>query len=351
MKITYMLKREDFYEINKRTLTKFYRDSSREKRLYIYPELNAVVTARPSRAVRKYLYTEFRVNGSVAKRLLVRLYAGVLLNSFGLLAARSLKLRTAADRNTLIYPCNKKFRAFDFQKNMVWVFGKDGFPGDGLANEIAFRSRNTADFIPGLEGYDENGYWEQIIDGRPVARTGERMKALSDRAYGIWCDYISAYTRQVPASRYATQLREAVSELKLRAVQMKKTADLQALDRLCSELLAVLQTEDTVPVSLSHGDLQPGNIWVENGTDRIVIIDWESCQERSTWYDRAVLYEQLRKNDGLLRYGKSRDLTHATVLLEDVIFRLQELITLPEDYGSKDLDEYVAMLQGGKSDV
>ena len=77
MKISFMLKREDFYKINENTLEKYYQNSKNEKRLYIYPELNAIVTARPSKMVRNYLYTEFRVSGSPLKRLLVRIYAGI----------------------------------------------------------------------------------------------------------------------------------------------------------------------------------------------------------------------------------------------------------------------------------
>ena len=352
MKISYMLKREDFYEINKNTLKQFYRDSTKEKTLYIYPELNAIVTARPSKTVRQYLYTEFRVNGSLLKRLLVRLYAGVLLNSGGLLAARRLRIKTDADGNTLIYPCNKKYRVFDFKENRVSVFAKDGFPGDGLANEIAFRRENAADFIPGLLCSDENGYTEAIIDGCPVVRTGERVQALSDRAFGIWDAYILPHTRHIPAGEYAQTLQNRIDGLKQRLQEMGKPIDYQRMDGLCSALLKVLQTETAeIPVSLSHGDLQPGNIWVENATDRLYIIDWESCERRSTWYDKATLYQGLRRSDGIARYAKHRDLTHATVLLEDVIFRLTELTTLPHDYGCADFDAYISVLQGGNADV
>ena len=97
-----MLKRESFFEINEKTLRKYYKDSTGGRRLYVYPSLNAIVTARPSAAVRKYLYTEYRVSGSFLKRVLVRLYAFVLLHSFGLCAAKSIKLSNCANKHTLI---------------------------------------------------------------------------------------------------------------------------------------------------------------------------------------------------------------------------------------------------------
>lgn len=352
MKISFMLKREDFYKINENTLKNYYQNSKTEKKLYIYPELNAIVTARPSKAVKQYLYTEFRVNGSLLKRLLVRLYATVLLNSGGLLASKSLKIRTDASRDTLIYPCNKKYRVFDFRENKVSVLGKDGFPTDDLLREMEFRTLHTADFIPGLLQSSRDGYTEVIIDGCPVARTGGRLSELCDRTYALWSDYIRPFTKQVPAAEYADTLAQKLQQLKTRVVQIGKQIDTTALEALTQTLFPVLQTSsEPIPVSLSHGDLQPGNIWIENKTDTLYIIDWESWQDRSTWYDRAALYEGLRKTTGISHYAKQRDLPHATVLLEDVIFRLTELNTLPYHYGSGEFDAYIKTLLGGNPNI
>ena len=252
-----MLKREDFYTINRKTLGNYYKNSKNEKKLYIYPELNAIVTACPSKTVRQYLYTEFRVNGSVLKRLLVRLYAGVMLGSFGLLAGKSVKLPTDADADTLIYPCNKKYRVFDFKKNQVSVFGKDGFPTDDLQREIQFRTEHKADFIPGLLCSEKDSYTEVIIDGCPVARTGQRMNDLSDRAFAIWSDYIRPYTQQLSGAAYAQQLTEAMQQRQKRAAELGKQVDMTAFWQVAESLLTILRENDaTIPVSLSHG--QPG---------------------------------------------------------------------------------------------
>lgn len=352
MKITFMLKREDFYTINQKTLEKYYATSRNKKRLYIYPELNAIVTASPSKTVRRYLYTEFRVNGSFLKRLLVRLYATVLLNSRGLFAAKSVTLNTDANRDTLIYPCNKKFRIFDFEKNEVSVLGKDGFPTDDLAREIDFRTHNCAEFIPGLVRSNEQGYSEVIIDGCPVARSGQRMTELCDKAFAIWSAYIASGVQQISAQEYTKMLTEQIRALKEKLQTLDKRVDYARLEQLCEDLLAGLRSETgNIPVGLSHGDLQAGNIWVENGTDKLYIIDWESWKNRSTWYDRAVLYEGLRRTDGLAQYAASRDFEHTTVLLEDIIFRLTELTTLPLDYGCAEFDAYIKTIGGGTGHV
>ena len=348
MKISYMLKREDFYAINERTLKTFYRDATKKRRLYIYPELNAIVTARPSRAVRNYLYTEFRVGGSPIKRFLVWLYARVLLNSGGLLATKSIKLNTDADHNVLIYPCNRKYRIFDFAKGVVSVVAKDGFPKGGLMNEIAFRTEVAADFVPGLVGSHAEGYTERIIDGCPVARMGDKTEALSAKAFSIWSDYIAPHIQSIPAAQWGDEQEARINGLLKRVEELGKAIRTQNLRELVQQLAAVLRNCDgLVPVGLSHGDLQPGNIWLENRTDKLYIIDWESGEKRSVWYDRALLFEGLRRDDGLRAYAGCRDLTHATVLLEDVVFRLVELCELPEDYGCKEFDAYVETLLEG----
>ncbi|MBR5569904.1 MAG: phosphotransferase [Oscillospiraceae bacterium] len=348
MKISFMLKREDFYSINQKTLERYYTNSKNRKRLYIYPELNAIVTARPSKTVRQYLYTEFRVNGSFLKRLLVRLYATVMLNSRGLLAAKSVVVHTDATKDTLIYPCNKKYRVFDFDKNEVSVIGKDGFPTIDLSREIEFRTHNHADFIPGLIRSSEQGYSEVIIDGCPVARTGERMTSLCDKAFAIWNEYIAPSVREIPAADYAKELHDQFQVLKNSLQELNKQVNDSQLDQLWEQLQNILQaSQDNVPVGLSHGDLQAGNIWVENQTDKLYIIDWESWKNRSTWYDRALLYEGLRRTDGLEQYSTCRDLIHTTVLMEDIIFRMTELTTLPLDYGCAEFTAYINTLCGG----
>lgn len=346
MKISYMLKREDFYSINEKTLLRFYNKSTQKKTLYVYPALNAIVTARPSTKVKKYLYTEYKVNGSILKRAAVRLYAAVMLNSFGLLAARKFTIPTDADADTLIYPCNKKYRIFDFAKNTVSVTPKDGFPTGDLQNEIAFRENTDAAFVPPLLSHGDNGYDEVIIDGYPVARTAEREKELSGRAYTLWRKFVEPSRQTMAADTYADGIyREATTLLQDLSVK-NKCIDTDRVMAMVAALCAELKEYGKeIDVALSHGDLQSGNIWVENQTDKIYIIDWESYGTRALDYDRATLYDGIRRVDRLCRYVKTKDPSHAAVLAEDVIFRLKELINLPENFGAEDFARYIAILE------
>jgi len=346
VKISYMLKREDFYDINEKTLKNYYSDCKTVKKLYIYPELNAIVVSCPSRAVKRYLYTEYRVSGSFIKRLAVRAYAFVMLNSFGLFAARSIKLPASAGRNTLIYPCNKKYRIFDFDKNTVSVIPKVGFPVGDLKNEIDFRKSSDAEFVPSLISYSDKGYTEDIIDGYPVARASKREEELSDKAFSIWESYSARSRSTVDRGRYAGELLSKTGMLLGELEALNKSVDskrvLSLAEKLSDEMSAYT---GSVTLSLSHGDLQSGNVWVENETDKIYIIDWESYGKRSAEYDKATLYGGIRRSDRLADYVKVMDDTHATVLLEDLIFRLNELKSLPENFGAEDFEHYVEILE------
>ena len=85
MKISYMLEREDFYKINQETLNYFYTDDLHESILYIYPQLNAIVTKKPSKEVKRYLYVEYNVKSSFLKKVLVACYARISLNTWFLI--------------------------------------------------------------------------------------------------------------------------------------------------------------------------------------------------------------------------------------------------------------------------
>ena len=100
-------------------------------------------------------------------------------------------------------------------------------------------------------------------------------------------------------------------------------------------------SDELIEVGLSHGDLQAGNIWIENITEKVYIIDWESYGTRSVGYDYAALCRDLRKRSGIARLASSNVTEDVVILYEDLLFKLEELISLPGDIGSLDFDNYV----------
>lgn len=346
MKISYMLKREDFYSINQKTLEEFFGTTNAETKLFIYPHLNAVVTQRPSKAVKEYIYTEYSVNGSIIKRGLVWLYTRLCLNTFGLLANRTISISAAVGRDVLIYPCNRKFRIFNFRDKTVSVITKWGFSQNSLHNEINFRTKcEPAAFILPIDKYSDKTYTEHVIDGIPLARIPnndiQRKSALK-----LWENYAKETRQSIDSFEYAKKLRVCIDNYKSRIEKEKPCVDLKLLNSIAEYYLNIIENaKEKVNLILSHGDLQPGNIWIENTTGKIYIIDWESVEIRSEWYDQAVLFEGIRNKDEIKKKASGVGLEAAIVTVEEILYRMNELCELPYEYGTEDFNELIKDLR------
>lgn len=341
MKISQMLEREDFYSINEKTLAAYYGKGDVKSTLYVYPQLNAIVTSTPSKSVKKYLLCEYSVRSGFVKRMLVEGYVRLCLNSFGALSSAKTAVESNVSNDTLIYPCNKKYRIFDFDKNTVDVIIKDGFDNSDLKHEIEFRQKkDLPDFVPALTKVLDQGYSEKIIDGVPLARIADGFEKYRDDAYKLLAEYSKSTQRTVKAKEYADLL---YSEICKRVTSKVKDAEL--LKKIASAFVKKADATD-VTLCFSHGDFQAGNIWVEKHTSKIYIIDWESWGERSIWYDKAVLYDGLRPG-GIDKYliKDIPEVERAIVLLEDMIFCLNELNNLPHDFGIDQFEEYLKKLK------
>lgn len=340
MKISQMISREDFYKINELTLKDYFSDAESEKNIYIYPNLNAIMTGRPSGKVRDYLYCEYSVRGNVLKRLAVKGYVWLCVHTGGMMSDRKIVIPNDFTDEMLIYPCNKKYRIFDFADNKVDVISKKGFPQQELEHEIAFRTRDILpDFVPRLLKADSAGYSETIIDGKPLARI---KNGYDDYRKMAW-DKLQQYAKEtmqetcISGQEYAARLRAEIRNLITPKIK-DETRLYQIVDSMCGEIEKLEQ----IKLTFSHGDLQPGNIWIENNTGNLFIIDWETWGERSVWYDEAVLFYGMRPQgvDVYLRCGQEKG-KMATVLLEDLVFQLNELNNLPESFGENEFEQYM----------
>ena len=342
MKISHMLKREDFYNIIQKTLESYYKSLGNQQILYVYPHLNAIACKKISKSVWKYLKTEYNIKGSLIKRIAVKVYCWCCMHSYGLLSEKRLVVRCTANKDSLIYPCNRKVRVFDFAKNTVSVIPKYGFPEDSLQKEIEFRKTYHADFIPKLLSTNGNSYTEEIMDGYPLARDTKNQEENTKRAYAVWRSYTRIYDRIVTTVEYCGKLNSQFSEILELLQKRKKILPYLDVKMYWNELMnEAALLPNTVGLTLSHGDLQPGNIWVENKSGRIIIIDWESYAERTITYDEAVLFYELRSNIGLVKYIRRINASKTIVLAEDLLFRLHEMMELPEQFGTNDFLHYL----------
>jgi len=368
MKISDMLKREDFYSINQRTLESYFNGASRTVELFVYPRLNVIIEKRPAKPVKKYVYTEYRVKGSAVRRLLVFLYTRLAMNSGGLAAAR--KFSVVCDGfsgSMMVYPCNKRYRIFDFNAGTVDVIAKDGFPYAPVSRELCFRKEHRLPFVLPILKELGTGYREKIIDGLPLARLdGANYEQKRNEAWELWSEYTGRTLKTEKLGGYADALIERIKTDVRRLHEEKPGVNVELLLKAAGYRLSRLAqySEELVPVCMSHGDFHPGNIWVENGTGRIYIIDWESVGNRSVWYDRAAMFGGLRNPGGAGRIAKAGERqfcqllgtavpnwSRHVVIIEELMFRMDELFDFPTEISSDSFNRFLIVMQQPEGDA
>jgi len=377
MKIDAMVIREDFYLINEKTLENYFKSvfghdltisTSKpfsSSKIVVYPKINAIVTRTPSRKVLKYVFSEFNVRNNWPKFILGKLYTSICLLSFGLMATKTLRFhkRSPVGDNILIWPCNRKIRIFDFKNMIVDSIVKEGFTKKYFNSELAFRLNSSYEFIPPILKHGENWYRESILSGQPLARIFDKnqYKKSCDDAIIYMKTIIEETITYVDSVRYSNKLLQTVIELLGIAEERKKITTGESIHRiaeLCSIKAKNLQKK--IPIAVSHGDLQSGNLWVDIDKKKTYIIDWETNALRSIWYDPATLLLSTRRYNGVLNMvndfntsnvkdavlinDSCKDYNMESIIgilvLEDIIFYLEDNLELPLDWGGDLIDNF-----------
>jgi len=376
MKISQMLKRENFYLINNATLTNYFStvfrreikfnttsNNSQEYQLFIYPTINAIVTTNPSQEVKNYLYKEFSIPYNNLLKKLVLFYVALLLNTKGLLSSKSIAITPKIEGldSLLIYPGNRRIRVFHFDKGFVDVILKDGFPSYFFEKEIEFRKKhlNFPFILPILK---HNNIWfrEPIINGISLARISDNK--LREYIFSKIFLYLELLQEDIIVYKKTIKYVEALLEkIYDKAKKLEKKIKNFNINRdigsFINYLTAGFKIPFDIPIVLSHGDLQEGNIIMENETRKIYIIDWETWENRSIWYDPLVLIYRLRQeksffnnlkcyisgnmnknlvyklNNSKILLGNSvaeRQQISRIFLLEDILWQIEETENFPE---------------------
>ena len=357
MKISEMLAREDFYAILPQTLNHYAEflgiepgsvtvlGKGETADLYVNEKLNAIIASKPSKQVKDYLRTEYTVAGSPLRKMAVAAYLTAAMTFVKSNAQRGLKIKLNGDvDDILIYPCNKKIRLFDFSSGVVYTVLKEGFPDIYIKRETEFRLKHEAAFIPKITRNGDGCYSETIIrNGRPLARIQDAAFVEEKKRESLQLlSSLNERPRKVMAKAYLTELKDRCLGMlagKEGFVAGKRVAALfdgwQKMLQDCS-----------VDLVVSHGDFQPGNIWIDaNG--KIIIIDWETVKERTPFYDYAALYCSLRNHGSLYNLcdrirtnghlstieGCPADTVLSLILAEELEYQTEELISFPGKMG------------------
>lgn len=262
-----------------------------------------------------------------------------------------------ATHNLVIMPGNQRVRLFDFAAGTSLVWAKAGFGTLGMCREIALRSgRMAGPFLEILDA-DARGQWflEPIVDGTPLSR--ERRKREFERgeaaALGALDDWLDGTAAEVSARPYVASLVDSLQTC-LASVARAFEESEGLLPRGVVEALAEEAEQlGQVRVARSHGDLQPSNILVERGTNRVRLIDWECSAYRLISYDVLTygLAAQWPKNltkrvqrfvegraSAVLTRGVDRADGPQTRAAVAALFMLEHLATMLHEADSADLD-------------
>ena len=376
MKIDQMLVREKFYVILKETLERYYsvvhstdvvitiKGNSIFKDGCVYPKINTITTQFPSKNVRDYIFTEFSARNSFVKYLKGKLYTALCLFSGGLMSKKSIVFENnkLIDNNILIWPCNRKIRIFNFKTGSVDSIIKESFTDKYFKKEVSFRVNSNYTFVPKISSYGDIWYREKLLIGQPLARVKDEYQFAKSRVDVInnMKKIVEDTVKYVDVDNYVEKLCKYINKLILQAEKRKNiTTGKYILEATISARKKTKLLQTKIPIAISHGDLQEGNIWVDTKNKKTLIIDWETNDYRSIWYDPATLLLSTRSNNGVYNMflnrkkeetknailtndkDKSYDMegVMGIVLLEDIVFRLEDNLELQFDWGKENIED------------
>lgn len=375
MDLASMLEREDFFSLFFKTIQKYYKEvyhinvmvdfsTKKDCNLVIKPFLSSATNPFMSKKARNFFYSEWNVRNSLYKYLVAK--AGVAFFTHSGRAFSQYTFRMIPEhivtRDIVIAPNNRSIRFFDYGSNTVGCMIKFGFTSKYFQNQLEFRRNHSYPFMLPMLKWGEDWFIEPILNGHPLARVtkeSEYQRGVADALAGIRILAEDSLT-QVDTEDYIFQLIQKIESNLLEAKERKKIKTaLETIKIVEDAKKTACKTLKVIPTCESHGDFQEGNIWVDkNG--KTWIYDWETTCRRSVWYDSAVLCYSLRRHFGwknldvqqmpekLLNCDSRKQYSldeyaaiKAVVKLEDILFYLEDMLELPQDWGGKIYDTFI----------
>ena len=374
MDLASMLKREDFFPIFFATIKDYYRKvydaevniefcDKKNCNLVIKPQLSCATSSHLSVEARQFFYSEWNVRDSWIKYVIAKIGAFLLLHSGKSLALYTMSMSPErfVTKDLIIAPNNRSIRFFDYKKNTVGCMIKKGFTNKYFVNQLRFRREHDYPFMVPLISYGDDWFIEPIMKGHALARVTDKKlfkNGLQEALDGI-CQLAQDTMTIVSGPEYIEGLYKKIEELLDKATEKKKIKCRRQARTIVSNAVAVAIALKKIPLCKSHGDFQTGNIWVDE-EKKTWIYDWETVDIRSAWYDSSVLCYSLRRPYGWREFYKNKapdkmmncvrencsdyilyDAMKQVVLLEDMVFYLEDMLELPNEWGTELFEAFI----------
>lgn len=194
-------------------------------------------------------------------------------------------------------PGNHRFRYFDFHARTVSVFPKHGFSSDLISKEVAFRKRYASQFdwlVPILNaGSGDQVFEEPLLMMYPCNRepNRDRRDQCLKRAAQCLSSLHALNAHTLGALPYLALKRRQYDEARANLAEKFPGLAFNLTDALWTQAAGIIAQLDSVKMSLTHGDFQPGNILIsyqKNLPPHTAIIDWEDLDTRASLHDIMV---------------------------------------------------------------
>jgi hypothetical protein len=304
----------NYYDSIKKTLEKYYdtklevcshgESIPKKNILFSYPRINAILNFSPGEKVKKYLYSMYNVRDNLIKKILAKCYISAIFALHGTMSRKIIYIKnnSLVNNETMIMSFNRRLRIFDFAKQSVVSIIKYKYPDKYFLNELNFRLKYKYEFVHPIESIGKTWYSEKILRGTSLARVSDTIaydeycrKALEDISHinTMTLNYIDCKT-------YVEKLSQDITTI-LGKSEFKENAETRRLLIKCIETAVekAFVLNFSVPVALTHGDFQAGNLWIDSDTGKVIILDWETNGLRSIWYDSATLLLGTRRKGGM----------------------------------------------------
>ena len=385
MGIKDMLVREDFYKILRETIIDYARivlgkDVTCEYEPFEGGEawsINSVlgfVSRTPAHwGVRNYMKSEYNVRGSWVKNHMGKIAVDVITAIPFIGTSKKIYVsKNVFKPSIFIVPQNRSIRFYDYETMSVDCIVKAGFTSKYFDNQTAFRSTYHYEFLNPMQANGKGWFREPVLTGHPLVRTTDSL--LFDNGMKNALNYLSTLAKDTfewtPARQYVESLKEDIIRKTALAKEKKGINEAAATLHLLDLAVGLSnRLNRKIPTCITHGDFQAGNIWVEP-SGRTLLYDWETTGRRSVWYDSATLSYSLRRAFGWESMVKSSDVEGlmkcvpngievkidrkgvlGVLLMEDILFYLDDMLELPKDWGRGSYDAFISNIKNLNWDV
>jgi len=379
MGIKGMLLREDFYKILLGTIIDYtHKVLHREVRCSYEPFVDAdewyinsalgFVSRNPTpKGVKTYMRSEYNVRGSLWKNIVGKLAVDIITTLPKIGTIRKIYVSKGIfDQAVFIVPQNRSIRFYNYETMTVDCIVKTGFTSKYFDNQAAFRHSHNYDFLNPMLGCGDGWFREPVLEGHPLIRTTKTE--LFNKGTSDSLEYLKRIATDTLKYTDSQAYIENLKKNAIRKIQIAKEKK-GIVESETAKFLVEIGTrwasimKGNIPTCISHGDFQSGNIWIKpNG--KTLIYDWETAGRRSVWYDSATLSYSLRraqgwgsmledtKGEGMmlcvpdgLEIPKNIKGIMGVLLLEDILFYLDDMLELPDVWGRDVFDGFIANIK------